>query len=282
MKTALRIVTEKPVACDSPDHLMPHGTANDNSTNRAFNRKLTNWLSPVKLRVLDLGCSGGGFVKSILDQGGFAVGVEGSDYSKVRGRAEWATIPDHLFTADITEKFQLFGVDETGREIPLLFDLVTAWEFIEHISTNNLPAVFDNISRHLAKSGVVIMSVSPAEEVIQGVELHLTVQKRDWWLKKFAELGFQQHDRAVAYFRDDWVRGGSNAPGSFHVVLTRGNEDLPSAWRLPFLSAEAALRNVLGRLVAPVEGLQRTARRVLSKLRRVVRGDARSSSKGQR
>ena len=52
-------------------------------------------------------------MKSILDAGGFAVGVEGSDYSQRHKRAEWATIPDHLFTTDATVPFQLS--EEVGR-----------------------------------------------------------------------------------------------------------------------------------------------------------------------
>jgi hypothetical protein len=37
---SIRIETEKPIAYDSPDHIQPHGTANDNTTQPRFNRKL--------------------------------------------------------------------------------------------------------------------------------------------------------------------------------------------------------------------------------------------------
>ena len=90
---AVEVLTQKPVALDSPDHLMPWGTRQDNSTNLQFNLKLARWLPLETLSVLDLGCSGGGFVKSVLDMGCLAVGLEGSDYSQVRARTEWATIP---------------------------------------------------------------------------------------------------------------------------------------------------------------------------------------------
>ncbi len=69
--------TSKPIALDSPDHLVPLGTRQDNSVNRAFNRKLRTLIP--QPRVLDLGCAGGGMVASFLDEGDFAVGVEGSD-----------------------------------------------------------------------------------------------------------------------------------------------------------------------------------------------------------
>jgi 2-polyprenyl-3-methyl-5-hydroxy-6-metoxy-1,4-benzoquinol methylase len=77
----IRVVTDKPVALDSPDHLHPWGTTRDNSVNLAFNRRLSWWIPASMLRVLDLGCAGGEFVKSILDLGGISIGIEGSDYS---------------------------------------------------------------------------------------------------------------------------------------------------------------------------------------------------------
>ena len=75
------------------------------------------------VKVLDLGRSGGDSVKSSIDDGQFAVGIEGSTFSKDHMRSVW-TILDHLprgydieldfpllrawFTCDITRPFQLF------------------------------------------------------------------------------------------------------------------------------------------------------------------------------
>ena len=244
----IRIVTNKPVAFDSPDHIQPWGTSRDNSISLAFNRKLTWWLSTSKLRVLDLGCAGGGFVKSILDRGGFAVGVEGSDYSRLTKRAEWATIPDQLFTADLTEPFQLLEVDGEGKEHPAQFNVITAWEVIEHIHREKLHAVFENIWRHLSPHGVVVASVSPNEEIIQGVRLHQTVEKKDWWVSKFLDFGFVHHPQVCAYFADDWIRGEDNAPGSFHLVLTRRGESLPKKNRFRVMVYIAQLWDVARRI----------------------------------
>jgi cyclopropane fatty-acyl-phospholipid synthase-like methyltransferase len=220
----ITIETEKAVAFDSPDHIQPHGTKQDNTTNLLFNEKLRQWLSPDKMHVLDIGCSGGGFVKSILDNGGFAVGLEGSDYSKKQKRAEWATIPDNLFTTDATAHYQLFDQKDNGVKNALKFDVITAWEFIEHIREEDLPKVFGNIDRHLNPGGIIIMSVSPNEEIIDGVVLHQCVHEPDWWYAKFIELGYCNHHIAVTYFGNDMVRWDGNAPGSFHVVLTRNKQ----------------------------------------------------------
>ena len=70
------------------------------------------------------------------------MGVEGSDRSKHLGRAEWKTIPDRLFTCDATKPFAILE-----DQSPLVFDVVTAWEFFEHIEKNDLQGVMDNINR---------------------------------------------------------------------------------------------------------------------------------------
>src|SRR4051812_27451294 len=89
------LTATRPVAIHSPDYIEPWGTRRDNSRNRRFNHKLYKlFLNRRSLRILDLGCSGGGFVRDCIDDGHFAVGLEGSDYSKRVGRAEWRTIPE--------------------------------------------------------------------------------------------------------------------------------------------------------------------------------------------
>jgi hypothetical protein len=106
--------TDYPVADDSPDHLRPRGTAFDNSRNRRFNRKLSALYCGLDrpIRVLDLGCAGGGFVCDCLTDGQVAVGIEGSDYSSRWGRAEWPLLGGRaLFTADITRPFEVVRVD---------------------------------------------------------------------------------------------------------------------------------------------------------------------------
>jgi len=129
----IEIRTKKTVAVDSPDNINPAGTAIDNSINLRFNEKLFVLLGQGQrlLRVLDLGCSGGGFVKSMVDSGHDAFGIEGSDYSAKMRRAEWRTIPERLFTADVSEPFE---VVENGTLVK--FDLITAWELMEHFNTD--------------------------------------------------------------------------------------------------------------------------------------------------
>ena len=125
----LRVImeAEREVAYKSPDHLLPWGTKRDNSRNPRFNDKLYRLFPRYEqmLKVLDMGCSGGGFVKSCFDEGCLAVGIEGSDFSKRFRRAEWRTIPEYLFTCDITGNFDL-SLEFQGKTERMIFDVVTS------------------------------------------------------------------------------------------------------------------------------------------------------------
>jgi hypothetical protein len=102
--------------------------------------------------------------------------------------------------------------------------VITIWEVIEHIQRKDLPMVWENMKRHLAPGGVVIMSVSNISDVQGGVELHQTREQPAWWKAQLEAAGFRNHPEALAYFGNDWVRWDANAPGSFHFVLSRRDE----------------------------------------------------------
>ena len=226
----MRIITDHPVAYDSPDHTTPRGTINDNSFNRVFNDKLVAAMGD-GIRVLDIGCSGGGFVKSLVDAGVEAYGIEGSDHSRRTKRAEWATIPERLFTADITRPFLLVGLAD---DEPRQFDVITAWEVLEHIAEPDLAGVFANIRAHLRPTGRLIVSISPNDDIFEGVNLHQTVRPFEWWVATIHSFGWNHMPRMVQWFSPDWVRGrmgyrfqgseaviDSDAWNSFHLVLER-------------------------------------------------------------
>lgn len=216
------IETEAPIAWESPDHLQPCGTAHDNSRNARFNAKLYRLYADLgrPLRLLDLGCSGGGFVRECIDDGCLAVGVEGSDYSARMARAEWGVLGGRfLFTADITRPFRVMAVWD-GTPSMLSFDVITGWEVLEHIARSDIAAVCANIRSHLGETGLAILSISGVPHVANGVELHQTVENRSWWLEVFRTNGLHHQDHLVAYFGGQFVRGPrQNTPGSFHLIL---------------------------------------------------------------
>ncbi len=237
-KTFQRFVVqaEREVAFDSPDHLQPWGTKQNNSRNGRFNHKLYALYahSHDPLWILDMGCSGGGFVKDCLDEGCIAMGLEGSDFSKRFRRAEWRTIPENLFTADVTHPFQIQGEFAAGL-CPVQFDFVTCWEMIEHIAETSLKQVADNVRKHLKPGGLWIMSVATMDDIHDGVNLHQTVKPREWWLAKFKEFGFIHMDEYVDYFNTQFIRGPKYAAGnSFHLILTTDPQKAPMIPKEPF------------------------------------------------
>ena len=221
------IETDQQVAVESADHKWPRGTIYDNNSNRNFNLKLYDHFKyRSDLRVLDLGCSGGAFVKSILEDGFTAIGVEGSDWSRKLRSGEWDTCPHHLLTSDITSRFQI----RTSAGEPMTFNCITAWEVLEHIPSPNLPALIDNISRHLGPDGIFVASVdtAPDSNPVTGAVYHATLQPKAWWLEQFKKSELVEVARHPFTTRD-FVRGHGMgltdwdpADGEgFHVVLRR-------------------------------------------------------------
>jgi 2-polyprenyl-3-methyl-5-hydroxy-6-metoxy-1,4-benzoquinol methylase len=223
-----RLETEHPLAVSSNDTKFPRGSKNDNSILGRFNRKLYQFLGDRPgLRVLDLGCAGGGFVRSLIDDGHFAVGLEGSDYPILNQVSEWPTIPLHLFTCDITQPFRL---SDKQTDEPLLFDAITAWEVMEHIPEEGLPGLLENLDRHLAPGGFLLFSIATFLDwdYKTGTIWHNTVRPREWWEERFAQLGFAVEE-GHPFGKEDWLRGSGQCRGDwhedqglgFHIVLKR-------------------------------------------------------------
>ena len=221
---------EREIAFDSPDHLMPWGTRHDSFVNHRFNKKLWRLYSATRVvKVLDLGCAGGEFVRTCLNDGHFAVGLEGSDWSRRHKRSAWALIEGFLFTCDVTGHFRL-----SISYQPLKFDVVTAWEFIEHIKEADLSIVASNVLAHLAPGGIWILSITNQEDIVGGVRLHQTVRPKIWWRQRFESLGFQSVEGFNSYFAGQFVRGArKDNEVSFHLIFTNDRSKVPGIPAVP-------------------------------------------------
>lgn len=209
-KHRIRLLTEYPVASDSLDHQYPHGTAQDNTRYPRFIRACERLLKKERgLSFLDLGCSGGGMVLDAVLRGHLGIGLEGSDFSLVSQRAEWRLLKNNLFTCDIARPFSL--IDETSGERQQ-FDVITAWEVLEHIREENLPVLFENIRLHLKPNGIFVGSVADWDDIDPqtGINWHCCVHPHTWWEAKVTSLGFDCHENWFSPY--DMARGGINHP----------------------------------------------------------------------
>jgi len=207
----MKVITDHPVAYDSPDHIFPWGTKRDNTTDPGFIREIEEWFGGRKIKTLDVGCSGGQLTIDFNNRGHMAVGIEGSDYSVKHARANWPQFHNVcLFTCDATKPYQI--VDDEGNQI--LFDLVTSWEVVEHIASHDLRPFFDNIKKHMADDAIFCASIAPIPDVVEGHVLHQSVYPKDVWFNVL----LPEHFSVITDlpFKNK-VRYGD----SFHVMLKK-------------------------------------------------------------
>lgn len=208
-KENVKLITDYPVAYESNDYLVPHGTIRDNTRFPQFVEKCENVLKKQEISFLDLGCSGGGMVLEAALKGHFSMGLEGADISKIQQRAEWRLLGDNLQTCDITKPFQILDLNSN---LCYKFDIITAWEVLEHIAESDLPQLFQNIKNHLSNEGRFIASIANFDDIdpATGINWHVTLHNYEWWRKKVESFDLEIcEDEFSAY---DMARGSYNPP----------------------------------------------------------------------
>ncbi len=212
----IELKTDYPCAYESLDAIYPRGTANDNTRYPRFIKRCETVLQRDSgLSFLDLGCSGGGMVLDAVLRGHLGIGLEGSDYSLIRQRAEWRLLRNNLFTCDITKPFSLIHKASGGV---VQFDVITAWEVLEHIAEDDLPRMFANIRAHLADGGLFVGSIACWDDIDPdtGVNWHVTVHPPEWWQERFVDWGFEEVPDLFSV--EDMARGSINRPISWQAL----------------------------------------------------------------
>jgi len=214
----ITLKTDHPIAYDSPDHISPWGTMRDNSTNEHFIEEMQEFFKlnydVDHYNFLDLGCSGGQLVVDIHNKGNFSVGLEGSDYSVIHGRANWPEYHNKiLFTCDVTKPYTIYK-----NEKKVLFDLITAWEVVEHIHPFDLRNFFKYIGENLKMGGIFLASVSVVQDNATGIDLHQSVFSEGEWYKKLPILLEGLNLKLYKYPFTHKVRFENT---SFHILLQK-------------------------------------------------------------
>lgn len=163
----------------------------ESSRNPNFNKILYQFGSSI----LDIGCGGGQFILDCVNDGYEAIGIDGLYAYQKYKVAAWNLLPNNLFCADITEPFQILKNDENMK-----FDIITSWEFMEHLFESDIDRVIGNITRHLKDTGVYICSISN-----RPCDGHFTIKPTDWWIKQFQKFGLYPND-IITKFNGQFVR----------------------------------------------------------------------------
>lgn len=122
--------------------------------------------------VLDVGCAFGFLVEALRDSNVEAYGIDVSDYAISQVRDD---IKEYCKVQNISEKLQK------------KYDLITCIEVVEHIDSELIPIVIENICNATEN---VIFSSTPFE---YEDETHISVHGPEYWAEQFCKHGFY-HD----------------------------------------------------------------------------------------
>jgi len=116
-----------------------------------------------KLNWLDLGCAGGKLILDVSnhEKTDICIGLDGS--VGVYKQESWSSgnHKDVLKNADLSKEFYI----EQSNGNRVLFDVITAWELVEHFYENELEVFFTNVYNHLSDGGVFIGSAANYPDV---------------------------------------------------------------------------------------------------------------------
>lgn len=209
--------TNHSLAVDSPDHLYPLGARQDNSTSKAFIDEVESYFDTMPLSVLDLGCAGGQLVADLNAAGHEAYGIDGSDYGIMHGTANWPGLyGKSLFTADLSKPLRITD-DHGGMK---RFDLVTAWEVIEHFRPGELLQFFDNVTRHVKFNGLFVGTINTLRsDCGEHGAYHQSVFPESEWLNRILPQVLIGTGFALAPY--PFRSAVRNEEGSFRIAIAR-------------------------------------------------------------
>lgn len=168
------------------------GVTLQGSFNLNFNQQLYKLIQHSPISVLDLGCGNGNFIKSIIEEGHFGVGLDGFYIYEKFKPASWDIISDNLLMCDVSTPFVILKDEEIIK-----FDIITSWEFMEHLYEEDLDGTIQNITENLKDKGYYICSISYATD-----SGHFIIRDRGWWKLKFEQYNLVECLDLNSFFKE--------------------------------------------------------------------------------
>jgi SAM-dependent methyltransferase len=150
----------------------------------------------LKLRLLDVGCAFGFFLRHMRRRG---YDVRGVDYSRYALEHAPEDIVNYVSWFDLTAEEQLSHWHKP-------FDVVTCFETLEHIPFNWVPTALGHLWSALAPGGVLIATIC-----VQGMPdthsdpTHVSIILRDSWVTELEKVGFVIDERTCRQLRWFWL-----------------------------------------------------------------------------
>lgn len=223
----MKVVTKYPFCVESLDYQEPIGAVNDNTSNAQFILDVEKFINKEKLCTLELGCAGGQIVYDLIKRGHAAYGLEGTPYPLEKGRTAWVEYGGkNLFNCDLSKPFEL--LDDEGDDMK--FDVISHWEFAEHLPTECLDYLFARLYLYLEDDGVILGCICPwgintdwskysyteKEKRALGSEVahHISCFPREEWEERFFSKLYETSDYPLSsVLRDE--------PKSFRCMLKK-------------------------------------------------------------
>ena len=189
--------------------------ASELSKDESYIEEVESYFAGRKINVMDIGCAGGQLIVDFHKRGHLAIGLEGSDYNIKHSQFNWPVYHQKvLWTADLTKPLKIMD----SQDDRILFDIISAWEVVEHIRPGELDIFFDNVLDQLKPDGIFVSSVNMGPDVRRDVNgnlviLHQSVFPEDYWKKVILK------DRNVDFYPfNNKVR---NCTNSFYMTMRK-------------------------------------------------------------
>ena len=141
-------------------------------------------------KILDLGCGGGGFIRSVLDEGHFAIGIDGFEQYELNKIDGWGKYPNNFSTLNISKPISVLQDSQK-----VLFDIVTAWEVCEHLYEDEIDGFAKNIVANMHQESIAILTISFRPDLG-----HFTIKPLDWWVSVFESNGLLVNNKLKDFF----------------------------------------------------------------------------------